>query len=81
MAYIPTIAEGDADGLLGRIYAGARTRAGKVYQILQIMSLSPRLLQCSMRFYAELMKGEGPLPCWIRELLAVVVSRANGCHY
>ncbi len=81
MAYIQRIHEADADGPLARIYQAAVKRAGKVYEIIKIMSQSPRALNASMRFYSTLMKDEGPLPLATREMIAVVVSRENGCHY
>jgi alkylhydroperoxidase family enzyme len=45
------------------------------------MSLSPRVLDASMGLYLALMHGPGALPRRERELLAVVTSRANHCHY
>jgi alkylhydroperoxidase family enzyme len=39
------------------------------------------VLRASIALYQTLMMGEGALPRWTRELLAVVVSRENGCHY
>lgn len=42
-------------------------------------SLHSRVLCSSIALYQTLMLGEGALPRWTRELLAVVVSRANGC--
>ncbi len=56
-------------------------RAGKVFNVVGIQSLHPRVLRASIALYQTLMMGEGALPRWTRELLAVVVSRANGCHY
>jgi hypothetical protein len=38
-------------------------------------------MSASMRFYAALMFGEGPLMRAQREMLATVVSRINVCHY
>lgn len=81
MPYIRKVTVGEAEGPLAKIYEAATRRAGKVYEIVQVMSLAPRQLQASMRFYTELMKGEGPLEPSTREMLAVVVSRANDCHY
>ena len=81
MASIRTIGEDEATGRLARIYDAARVRAGKVFNILRIMSVNPPVLDGSMRFYAALMRGPSPLSRTQRELLATVVSRANDCHY
>jgi hypothetical protein len=39
------------------------------------------VLRASIALYQALMIEDGALPRWIHELLAVVVSRANNCHY
>ena len=49
--------------------------------IVGIMSLNPRVLRTSMDFYSAIMYGGSPLSRGQRELLAVVVSRANHCRY
>lgn len=81
MAYIKQIDESEADGMLARIYAAAVKRAGRVFNILRVQSLNPSALQGSMAMYTTLMKGESPLSRQQREMLAVVVSRENCCHY
>ncbi len=81
MTWIRTIADDEADGLLASLYNAARSRAGRVFRIVRSMSLNPPVLRDSMRFYQAVMFGESPLTRARRELLAVVVSRANGCHY
>jgi alkylhydroperoxidase family enzyme len=45
------------------------------------MSPNPRILASSMDLYATVMFGPSELSRRRRELLAVVVSRANDCHY
>ncbi|MEK6799165.1 MAG: carboxymuconolactone decarboxylase family protein [Planctomycetota bacterium] len=81
MAYIRTIDESQAQGLLARIYQAAVERAGRVFNILKIQSNNPPALKSSMDLYGALMKAESPLTRAQREMLAVVVSRANQCHY
>jgi alkylhydroperoxidase family enzyme len=56
-------------------------RAGRVYQIVRAMSLWPEVLDPAMELYVAVMRGESPLSRARREMLAVVVSRANDCHY
>lgn len=81
MPYIQTVPYDESDGLLRREYDSAIARAGKIFNVVSIQSLHPRVLRSSIALYQTLMLGEGTLPRWTRELLAVVVSRANGCFY
>ena len=81
MPYIRTVPDDEAEGVLRREYDAALRRAGKVFNVVRIQSLRPRVLRASIALYAALMIEEGALPRWVRELLAVVVSRTNGCHY
>ena len=82
MPWIRTVEPGAATGLLKAIYDAAVARAGKVYNVIRIQSLRPKALNASTRLYLELMhSAEGHLDRIRRELIAVVVSRANGCHY
>jgi alkylhydroperoxidase family enzyme len=71
----------DAVGLLREEFDAAIARAGKVFNIVQAMSLRPPVLRESMHLYREIMFGESGLTRQERELLAVVVSRENDCHY
>jgi uncharacterized peroxidase-related enzyme len=70
-----------ATGLLKEEYDAAVARAGKVFNIVKAMSLRPGVLRQSMRLYREIMFGPSGLSRQERELLAVVVSRENDCHY
>ncbi|HLZ60261.1 MAG TPA: hypothetical protein VKR06_25210 [Ktedonosporobacter sp.] len=81
MSWINTVPEDEAEGSLRREYDAALKRAGKIFNVVRIQSLRPRVLRASIGLYQALMIEEGALPRWVRELLAVVVSRANECHY
>lgn len=81
MAWIETITDEAARDSLARIYGAARQRAGRVYNILRLQSLNPAVLEASIQQYLAIMFGESPLTHAQREMLAVVVSRANHCHY
>lgn len=82
MAWIETVPPESAGGLLERLYRAAVERAGKVFNILSIQSLRPEVLRISTHLYVEVMRSpESGLSRARRELLATVVSRANGCHY
>ena len=81
MAWIKIIEEKEAEGLLARIYEGARQRAGRVYNIIKIQSRNPNALQGMMQLYQAASLGDSPLTRAQREMLALVVSKTNGCHY
>ncbi len=81
MAYLRLVDEDEASGLLKDEYEAAVARAGKVFNIVKAMSLRPGVLRRSMELYREAMHGRSGLSRIERELLAVVVSRANDCHY
>ena len=81
MAWIRTVPPEQATGKLRELYDAAVARAGKVFGIVRLMSPSPRTLEASMGFYRAVMFGPSPLTRRQREMLAVVVSRANACHY
>jgi uncharacterized peroxidase-related enzyme len=79
--HLRLIAENEASGELKREYDAALGRAGKVFNIVKAMSLNPRVLRASMELYKAIMFGPSELSRAERELLAVVVSCANDCHY
>ena len=62
-------------------YDAALGRAGKVFNIVKAMCLNPLVLNRSMELYRAIMFGPSQLSRADRELLAVVVSTANDCHY
>ena len=67
--------------MLAEEYDAAVERAGKVYNIVRSMSLSPEPLRASMGMYRAIMFGPSGLTRQERELLATVVSSANECYY
>ncbi len=81
MPWIEQVPEDHARGALERAFAAARQRAGRVWHIVQVMSLNPRVLRTSMDFYAAVMFGRSPLSRVQRELLATVVSAELDCFY
>jgi alkylhydroperoxidase family enzyme len=81
MSLVRTIAERDATGLLAQLYRRLADPHGRVANILKVQSLSPETLDAHFRLYRALMFGRGPLDRAQRELLAVVVSTENRCHY
>jgi uncharacterized peroxidase-related enzyme len=81
MPFLRLVDEREAEGALRREYDAALARAGKVFNIVKSMSLRPAVLRRSMDLYREIMFGTSELSRVERELLAVVVSVANECHY
>ena len=81
MAWIEQIDEDKAVGLLARVYEGAKKRAGRVYNILRVQSQNATSLQPAMTLYSAIMHADSPLTLAQREMLAVVVSHNNECHY
>lgn len=81
MAWIQTIEESDAKGNLKWLYDQVRQQAGAVANILKIHSLAPEILQAHLVLYLAAMHRSGELSPAQREMIAVAVSAANGCHY
>ena len=81
MPYLRLIELDEATDLLQEEYDAAVARAGKVFNIVRAMSLRPGVLRRSMELYRAIMFGPSGLSRQERELLAVVVSRENDCHY
>jgi hypothetical protein len=82
MPYIHVVPVAEATGLLKKLYVNAIRRAGKIWNIVSIMSVNPRAMQASIDgMYATLMFGESGLTRAQREMIAVVVSSANHCPY
>lgn len=81
MAYVEKIAPEEAEGVLARIFK-ARTKAGgRLWEIIAVQSLTPETLRESLRFYGQVMFGKSALSRATREMIAVVTSQVNECHY
>ena len=81
MPYIRQITIDQATGLVKKELEKAIARAGRVWNIVQIMSLNGRVMKSAMEMYGATMFAESPLTRRQREMLAVVVSKANHCVY
>ena len=81
MPHLDLIDPDDATGLVAEEYAAAVERAGKIFNIVRSMSLSPESLRASMGLYKAIMFGPSGLTRQERELLATVVSATNDCYY
>ena len=81
MAWLEQVDDQHATGLLEKIYADAKKRAGRVFNILKVQSLNPPTLRASMGLYMQTTRAESPVSRALREMIATVVSKANECHY
>ncbi len=81
MAWIETVPPDEATGLLAKMYKAALDRAGRVFGVLRLQSLNPKVLHAGVSLYQEIMKADSPLTRAQREMIAVVVSATNNCHY
>jgi alkylhydroperoxidase/carboxymuconolactone decarboxylase family protein YurZ len=81
MPWIRTIPPEQASGPLRESYDRAVARAGRVFAIVRAMSLAPEVLDASIGLYRKIMFARDGISRRQREMIAVVVSVTNGCHY
>jgi len=82
MAWIKMIPEDGAhDEYLQSLYKKYSTPEEGVDHIIKIHSLNPKSMEQHYDFYSHLMRGKSRLSRAQREMIAVVVSTANNCHY
>jgi len=81
MPWIHQTPVGEATGLLKTLFDQANKRAGRIWNIVHIMSINPPVLRDNVRLYMTVMMGESPLSRVQREMLATVVSAELNCHY
>ncbi len=73
----------DDDPTFARVAASyrRRRRVEGLANILRIHGHNPAVFEAHVALYEKLMFGPSPLRRRQREMLAVVVSAGNGCHY
>jgi uncharacterized peroxidase-related enzyme len=76
---VPTEDELPAD--IQELFAKNRAKPGFVPNVFQAYSLRPNQLRGFMALYESLMSDESGLSKAEREMIAVVVSAINHCHY
>lgn len=82
MAHIEVIPDEDWTGDLTKLYGQVVDRKyERVDNIMAIHSLNPRGLAAHQGLYASAMSGTATLRKVERELIALVVSLENRCHY
>ena len=81
MAWIPMIQEDKAEDELKEWYEKLREPWGGVDNIMKIHSLNVNTLKGHYELYLSAMKDTKDLSYKQREMIAVVVSKVNQCHY
>ncbi len=82
MSWIRTIQLEDAEGPLAELYArAADPETGALDNIMSVHSAHPAGLEAHISLYGAVMRGTPGLRKVERELIALVVSQLNGCHY
>jgi len=81
-AWIDTVPADEADAELSTLYDRVRDPAsGQLDHILQVHSLHPRGMAAHFELYDAVMRPTPGLRGAEREMIAVVVSTLNDCHY
>ena len=81
MAWIKMIPEAELENELKDWYDKLREPSGGVANILRIHSINTSTLKGYYELYNSAMKGSKDLSRKRREMIAVVVSTVNQCHY
>ena len=82
MARIEIVPDDSWDGELGELYPKViDPNSGRVDRIMAVHSLNPRSMAAHLALYESAMAGTATLRKVERELIALVVSLENDCHY
>lgn len=81
MPHVRVVGHAEATGVVRKEYDKAMRRAGRIWNIVSIQCQLPQVMRDSLRLYQSIMFGPSPLSRAQREMMAVVTSDANDCHY
>ena len=81
LCWLHVPAEGDVGDEVKELWAKPLEKLGFVPNVLRVYAIRPRHLRLWNEFYDDLMRGESGLTTAQREMIAVVVSTTNRCHY
>ena len=81
MPRINVIQPEEATGALKEIFDQLLKERGQIAEVHKIQSLRPESIVKHMDLYMEIMFSKSKLSRSQREMIAVIVSRANGCTY
>ena len=80
-AWIRTTGETEATGYVKNLYQSFQKQRGWIPNILKATTIRPDITRGWVPFFNTLMYGPSGLQRTQREMIAVVVSAANDCHY
>jgi alkylhydroperoxidase family enzyme len=81
VSHVHILSYDETTGVARREYDAAKRRAGRIWNIVSVQGQLPEVMRDSMRIYLSIMYGPSPLSRAQREMMAVVTSQANDCHY
>lgn len=81
MARIQVIEEANATGSIKATYDGLQQRLGFVPNMPKLFSLWPEVFELNQKLFETVMFAESELPNPTKEMIALVVSKANSCNY
>lgn len=82
MAWIQTVDETDATGIVREEYNAAIERAGELFNIVKLFSIRPNSMRAFVELYKVVMHDtNSALSRAQREMIATVVSKVNKCNY
>jgi len=81
MSRIKVISQEEATGRLKEIYDELIVKRGKLAEVHIIQSLRPESIVKHIDLYLEIMFSKSELSRAEREMMAVIVSKTNGCNY
>jgi len=81
MAFIDYIPYDNASPELQELYRRYGGADNSPANIIRIAGHNPKAMEAHMRFYRAIMFGDSPLSRQQREMIGVVVSAINNCHY
>jgi alkylhydroperoxidase family enzyme len=81
-AWIDTVPQADADAELGALYERVRDPvSGRLDHIMMVHSSHPEGLRAHFEMYTAVMRATAGVRSAEREMIALVVSQLNACHY
>lgn len=81
MAWIRVVDDNEGSAELLRVYRKIRGARGQVANVLKVQSLRPAALEAHLALYRATMFAATGLTRAQREMIAVIVSVGNRCHY
>ena len=81
IAWLRVPGDDEVPGEVKELWATPLERLGFVPNVLRVFALRPRHLTAWWSYYDDLMRGDSGLSKAQREMIAVVVSAENRCHY